>query len=91
METTFYISVLLTYCIFIFLGYHLSRKFEKPFNLTKWILIIGATIIAGWIRIGKVVDIFNFTIQFNWCLQGFGLGFILGLLKNKFKDRIAIS
>lgn len=91
METTFYISLLITYCIFIFFGYHFAKRFDKPFNTTKWVLIISATIIVGWIRIGKVVDIFNFVVQFNWCFQGFGIGFILGLLKNKFKNKIALN
>ena len=91
METIFYISLLFTYCIFILTGYIISMRFEKPLSIAKWFLIISATIIVGWIRIGKVVDIFNFVVQFNWCFQGFGIGFILGLLRNKFKNKIALN
>lgn len=88
MEISFYISLLISYFIFISLGYYFSGRFEKPFSAVKWSLIIFLTIVAGWIRIGKVVDIFNFIIQFNWCLQGFGIGFIIGLLKNKISNKI---
>ena len=55
------------------------------------LISVSATIIVGWIRIGKVVDIFNFVVQFNWCFQGFGIGFILGLLRNKVKNKIALN
>jgi hypothetical protein len=88
METTFYISLLISYFIFISLGYYFSGRFEKPFSAAKWILIITATIVAGWIGIGTVVDIFNFIIKLNWCLQGFGIGFIIGILKNKNRSKV---
>jgi hypothetical protein len=91
METIFYISLIFTYFIFIRLGYYFSKRFEKPFSITKWSLIVIATIIVGWIRIGKVVDVFNFIIQFNWCLQGFGIGFIIGLLKNKISNKVVLN
>lgn len=88
METTFYISLLISYSIFISLGYYFSGRFEKPFSAAKWILIITATIVSGWIGIGTVVDIFNFIIQLNWCLQGLGIGFIVGLLKNMIRGKV---
>lgn len=91
METTFYFSLLLTYYIFIFLGYNRSNKISKPNSVTKLILIVSVTIFVGWLRIGKVVDIYGFIIQFNWCLQGFGIGFVLGLIKNKFIKKLVLN
>lgn len=85
METVTYISLIISYSIFILLGYRFSKRFENPVSVTILTIIILATFLAGWIKIVRIIDIDNFIIQFNWCLQGFGIGLIVGLFKNKYK------
>ncbi|QQS36432.1 MAG: hypothetical protein IPM56_00305 [Ignavibacteriales bacterium] len=88
METLTIISLLTNYLMFAFLGFNFSKKIIKPLSVFILLLIILITILAGWIKLARIIDIYNFRIQFNWCLQGFGLGFILGLLRTKFGKKI---
>lgn len=91
METVTYISVIINYSIFILIGYHFSKRIVKPVSVAMMMIIILVTFLAGWIKIARIIDIYNFTIQFHWCLQGFGIGFILGLLRTKFRKNIVTT
>jgi hypothetical protein len=41
--------------------------------------------------VSTIINVFNFIIKVNWCLQGFGIGIILGLIKSKFKTKIVTN
>ncbi len=88
METLTIISLLTNYLIFAVVGYCYSKRIVKPVNNTVLMIIILVTFLAGWIKLARIIDICDFTLQFNWSLQGFGIGFILGLLRTKFKKNI---
>ena len=94
MESFLYLfSIILTYSVFIYLGFRFSNKIKKPVaNYTFiLILIVIATFIVGWVMVSTTINVFNFIVQVNWCLQGFGIGIILGLIKSKFKTKVVTN
>lgn len=88
METAFYVSLFLTYSVFILPGFQFAKKIKRPISTSSFILIIIATFIVGWFKVARIVDVFNFIVQVNWCLQGFGIGVIIGLLRSRAKTKV---
>ena len=92
MESFLYLfSIILTYSVFIYLGFRFSNKIKKPVTTSTFILIVIATFIVGWVMVSTIINVFNFIVQVNWCLQGFGIGVILGLIKSKFKTKVVTN
>lgn len=75
------LSFVVTYSIGGVIGYVYSKKIKQPVSVIMWVIIIAATILSGFVGINTaLISIFEFTINLNWSLQGFGLGVIIGLL-----------
>jgi hypothetical protein len=92
MESFLYLfSIILTYSVFIYLGFRFSNKIKKPVTTSTFILILIATFFVGWVMVSTIINVFNFIVQLNWCLQGFGIGIILGLIKSKFKTKVVTN
>ncbi len=92
MESFHYLfSIILTYSVFIYFGFRFSNKIKKPVTTSTFILIVITTFIVGWVMVSTIIDVFNFIVQVNWCLQGFGIGIILGLVKSKFKTKVVTN
>ena len=69
MESFLYLfSIILTYSVFIYLGFRFSNKIKKPVTISTFILIVIATFIVGWVMVSTIINVFNFIIQVNWCL-----------------------
>lgn len=92
MHIITFISLILTYVVFILLGYNLSKRIIKRVSTIKLILIVFATLLAGYINFA-MIDIFKFIVKFNWCMQAFGIGIIIGLLIKmlKLKSGVKVS
>lgn len=92
METFLYFfSMILTYSVFIYLGFLFSNKIKNPVRNSIFVLIVVVTFISGWIKVARIIDVYNFIVQVNWCLQGFGIGLTFGLLKSKFKTKVVTN
>ena len=92
MESFLYLfSIILTYSVFIYLGFRFSNKIKKPVANYTFILIVIATFIVGWVMVSTTINVFNFIVQVNWCLQGFGIGVIFGLIKSKLKAKVVTN
>jgi hypothetical protein len=79
------ISGLAVILVFAVIGWLLMRGAKPPKKWWVWVLIILATIAAGYIGIGTVVVGWpGFEVHLNDCLQGLGFGVIAAfLIKNK--------
>lgn len=81
MQLLFLISIIISYVITIILGFFTSYNYKQHIPVYAWIIIIALTIFFYFIgQNTRIISIFNFTINLNWCLQGFGLGIIAGLV-----------
>jgi hypothetical protein len=84
------ISFVFTFIVLGGVGYLSARRFKQPVAVYNWVLLILATILAGFVGIGgHLISVFGFTIYLNWCLQAFGLGLIIGLVKIAVESRLA--
>ncbi len=79
-------SNIITYLVFIFLGYKYSKRIGIPLGVIKWIALVLATLISMFVKF-TLFDVFNFTVQSNWLLNGLGLGIIIGLLTKMIKTK----
>lgn len=92
METFLYFfSMILTYSVFIYLGFLFFNKIKNPVRNSIFVLIVVVTFISGWIKVARIIDVYNFIVQVNWFLQGFGIGLTFGLLKSKFKTKVVTN
>jgi hypothetical protein len=75
------ISSLVVMLIFAVIGWLLLRGAKKPKKWWAWILILLATITAGYIGTSSVLFGYpGFEVHLNDCLQGLGFGVIAGLV-----------
>lgn len=94
MQFSFFqvLAIFLTYLLFGFLGYWISRKIKRPVSMAIWFVIVIATLAAPFIRPEVILlGIDEFRVFLNFTLQAIGLGMILGLatreIRIKFKDK----
>ena len=78
------ISSLVVILVFAVIGWLLLRGAKPPKKRWVWVLIILATIAAGYIGISTIVVGFpGFEMHLNDCLQGLAFGAIAGLVVKK--------
>jgi hypothetical protein len=74
-------ALIVSYLVFGTLGYLMGRRFRRPVHILVLVLIIIATLLAGYVGISTMlISGYGFTIYLNWALQALGLGIILNLL-----------
>lgn len=67
--------------VFAVIGWLLFRGVKPPKKWWVWVLILLATIVAGYIGTSSVLFGYpGFEVHLNDCLQGLGFGVIAGLV-----------
>ena len=78
------ISSLIVILVFAVIGWLLLRGAKPPKTWWTWVLILLATIVAGYIGTSSILIGFpGFEVHLNDCLQGLGFGAIAGFVIKK--------
>jgi amino acid transporter len=82
-------ALVVTYLLFGFLGFRLSRKFKRPVSPLTWSVLIVATVLAMGVMPGAIlIGAFEFRILINHSLQAIGVGVIIGLSTREIRIKV---
>ncbi len=82
------ISLCVTYVLFGYCGYRLSKRFKRPFSLLTWAILVLATLGAiTFMRSALLVGFFELKIFVNTAVQALGVGIIIGLAAREIMAR----
>ncbi len=74
------ISSLLTVVLFGVIGWLILRKANKPSSPWILLVIIASTVVVRYIGVNaRLIQVGDFSIFLNDCLQGLGFGVIIAL------------
>ena len=82
--------LVLTYLIFGFVGFQLSRRFRRPVITWTWVVLIIVTIASSTFMVGaRFLGVGTLGIYVNTTLQAIGIGIILGLATRETRIRLS--
>jgi hypothetical protein len=76
---------LLTFGIFVFLGFDLSKTIPRPRSAYSWVVIITPNLVGGFLGIEiPLVSICGFELYLRMILLGLCFGFVTGFIMRMF-------
>jgi multidrug transporter EmrE-like cation transporter len=86
------LSLAITYLVFGYLGYKVSKKFKRPVSLAVWIVMVVATFTCSFFSPGAMlIGGAGFSIHINEALQAIGIGIIIGLTAREIRIKFAAN
>jgi hypothetical protein len=75
------IANLVTFLVFLYIGWWLATRVKLPVRVHTWLLIVVALFLGSFVGIGTyAVNVFGVGIRVSWVVPSFCLGLLVRLL-----------